>query len=86
MSIYSRLGLVRTVHIEEGFIKKAKANYHRCFLGENGRPHDSIYKVCVADELIEGRQGQKCGGMFVYYIFCYKSIGFPSNVLRHSSK
>ena len=65
--------------------KEAKANYHRCFLGENGSPHASI-KICVADELIKGGQGENCGGIFVYYIFCYKSIGFPSNGLPHSSK
>ena len=28
-----------------------------------------FYSDCVADELIKGGQGQKCGGIFVYYIF-----------------
>ena len=50
--------------------KEAKANRRRCFMGENCRAHASIQTVyCVADKLIKAGQGQKYGGIFVYYIF-----------------
>ena len=73
--------------IEEGFIKKPRQTIYRlCFLMENGHPHAYIYSDCEADEPIRGGQGQNCGGIFVYYIFYYRLIGFPSNVLRQSSQ
>ena len=58
--------------------KEAKANRRRFFLGENCRAH-GLFKICVADKLIKGGQGQNGGGIFVYYIFYY-----TSNVLQHS--
>ena len=67
--------------IEEEFIKKPMQTIVVDFWGKM-----AAHMQCVADKLIEGGQGQNCGGMFVYYIFYYKSIGFPSNVLQHSSK
>ena len=41
---------------KERIYKEAKGNCRRCFLGENGHPHASI--KCVADELLQGGQGQ----------------------------
>ena len=46
----------------------------------------ATHTLLVADKLIKGGQGQKYGGIFVYYIFYNRSIDFPSNVLRHSGK
>ena len=34
-------------------------------------PRTCFYSDCVADQLIKGGQGQKYGGIFVYYIFYY---------------
>ena len=46
----------------------------------------ATHTLLVADKLIKGGQGQKYGGIFVYYIFYNRWIDFPSNVLRHSGK
>ena len=46
----------------------------------------ATHTLLVADKLIKGGQGQKYGGIFVYYIFYYRWIDFPSNVLGHSGK
>ena len=61
--------------------KEAKANSRHCFtLGK--LPRTWLLLDFVADKFIKGGQG----GIFVYYIFYYRYIDFPSNVLRHSGK
>ena len=71
-------------YIEEVLRKKPRQTDVLYYGGK--LPRTCFYSDCVADELIKGHQGHKYGGIFVYYIFYKRSIDFPSNVLRHSSK
>ena len=50
--------------IEEGFIKKQKQTVVVAFRGKMAT-HMLLLRLCSR----QGRQGQNCGGIFVYYIF-----------------
>ena len=72
--------------IEEGFIKKPRQTVVLAFWGKMAT-NMLLLRLCSRRIDIR-RAGSKLWGytVFVYYIFYNILIGFPSNVLHHSSK
>ena len=66
---FVNLGMINLCH-RRSMEKEAKANTKQASLFCGGKMLCTcFYSDCVADELIKGGQGQKYGGIFVYYIF-----------------
>ena len=85
ISVYNMCVSTMACQHRRRIYKEAKANYRHWFLGENGSPHASI----KGSRRIDGRRaGSKVWGDVTYCVLhiYYKTNGFPSNVLLHSSK
>ena len=75
---------LRVGAIEEGFIQKPRQTVVVALWGKMAT-HMLLLRLC-SRRIDKRRAGSNCGGIFVYYIFYNKLIGFLSNALQRSSK